>query len=571
MVKTDRFTVLRVMDSAFRSMSLRALALTMAALAAPAALEAQSSRTSAIEQESAERWKQYHSDQFGDFESDPPEDTSAFGLLGEERKGSARFVFLGPAKKVGRQLIYPHYTISLNEGWDLVRTDDPRVQRIEKTSSSEARDTLARRGYFGLGGEPAKDEEGLTLTYVDPVATAGIAGLEEGDVLVSVNAIRVASMADLIAIAGTLRAGVDVRFEVGRGGEQKSFETGVLGRPMEQSEGLIVSYDSVEIEGGRSRIITYRPDTDTPLPTVFYLPGFNCGSLDSGGGADNTIRRLIEDLARAGYVVVRQEKPGIGDSISATRCEDLTFDQEAASFSRGAEWIKRQPFVDPDKIFFFGHSLGGVAAPALAEAHQPRGIITYGAPSRRWFEYKKDVFNEQPKVLGRDPSISQQRAEIGIPFFRDVMTTQKPWSEIASTHPEAIETEISLTRGQTILGRDFNFLRTLNGFDIESAWRAYPGDVLALHGSYDIHVISSKEARNLVSLVNDQGVGRASLRVLEGAEHGFSRPDGVKKEYIMALRFGKWTASKALETYDPRIAQETAKWINQILEGENSN
>ncbi|MEM6901563.1 MAG: alpha/beta fold hydrolase, partial [Pseudomonadota bacterium] len=510
-------------------------------------------------------------DQFGDFESDPPNDPSAFGILREEREGGAQFVFPAPVERVGRKLIHPHYTITLNDGWELLQTDDPRVQLIAKTGGSDAGDPLMRRGYFGLGGEPTKDETGLTLTFVDPKATAGAAGLEEGDVLLSVNESPVASMADLIAIAGSQREGMDVRFVAARGDERMALDTSVLGRPLEQSEGLIVSYDSVEIEGGRSRIITYRPDTDTPRPTIFYLPGFSCASHDFGGGPDNTIRRFVEDLAHAGYVVVRQEKPGAGDSISATRCEEMTFDQEAASFSKGAEWIKRQPFVDPDKIFFFGHSLGGVTAPALAEEHLPRGIITYGAPSRRWFEYKKDVFLEQPKVLGRDPEASQKLAEIGIPFFRDIMTTQMPWAEIAAAHPEAIATQISLTRGQTILGRDFTFLRTLNAFDIETAWRTYPGDVLALHGSYDIHVISNNDARNLVLLVNDQGVGRASLRVLEGAEHGFSRPGGLKKDYIMALRFGKWSASKALETYDPRIARETARWINEVIEKEASN
>ncbi|MEM7492142.1 MAG: prolyl oligopeptidase family serine peptidase [Pseudomonadota bacterium] len=505
-------------------------------------------------------------DQFGNFESDPPQDRAAFGILGEDYEGGARFSFPGPVESVGRQLVHPHYTITLNDGWDLVQTDDPRVQRIEKVGSQEVGDTLSRRAYFGLAGEPAKAGDGLTLTFVDAEATAGFAGLKVGDTLLSVNSEPVSTMAELIGIAQAMRAGMDVSFAVMRKSEWVTLETTVRARPMEQAEGLLVSYDMVEIEGGRSRLITYRPETNTPLPTIFYLPGFSCASIDFGGAADDPIRLLIENLAREGFVVVRQEKQGAGDSLSDIPCEQMTFDQEVEAFSKGVDWIKRQPFVDSEQIFFFGHSLGGVTAPALAEAHNPLGIITYGAPSRRWFEYKLDVFNEQPAVLGQSARVARKRAEIGIPYFRDVMTTNKPWAEIAEAHPVAIATGISLTKGQTILGRDFTFLRTLNSFDVESAWRQYPGNVLALHGSYDVHVISDKDARHLVSTVNEQGLGKATLRVLEGAEHGFSRPDDTKQDYIKALRFGNWTASKALATYDPRIASETARWINELIE-----
>ncbi|MEM1132141.1 MAG: PDZ domain-containing protein [Pseudomonadota bacterium] len=427
-------------------------------------------------------------------------------------------------------------------------------------------DPLARRVYLGLSGEPAASGDGLRLTFVDPDATAGRAGLKVDDILLMVDQETVSSMPELITIAQSRRAGRDVRFSILRSGEPRSIETTLRPRTVETAKGLIVSYDSVEIDGGRSRIITYRPDTQEPLPTVFYLQGFSCASIDFGGEDDNPIRRFVEDLAREAFVVVRQEKQGLGDSLSQTPCEQITFDEEVAAFSKGADWLKQQPFVDTDQIFFFGHSLGGVTAPALAEEHKPRGIITYGAPSRRWFKYQLDVFNEQPIVLGRSQRLARENASIGIPFFRDVMTTQKPWSEIAAAHPKAIEKEILLTRGQSILGRDFTFLRTLNSFDIEAAWRNYAGDVLALHGSYDIHVISDKDARNLVSLVNTKGRGRASMRILEGAEHGFSRPEGSFKKYIQAARFGRWTASNALATYDPRIAVETANWIRTVLD-----
>ena len=69
---------------------------------------------------------------------------------------------------------------------------------------------------------------------------------------------------------------------------------------------------------------------------------------------------------RADYAVVRHEKPVWDDSVSATRYEVMTFDQEASSHSKGAEKVKKQTVVDPNRIFFLGHLLGGVTAPVLA-------------------------------------------------------------------------------------------------------------------------------------------------------------------------------------------------------------
>jgi len=524
-------------------------------------------------------------DQFGDFETTPGQVDGAFGVLQESFDGGFRYVFPGPVQQVGRTLRHPGYTITLNDGWELVATDDARVQKIVATAATQAVQSgdgkalnhaptheersdavLARRAYLGLAGEENGAVDGLRLTFVDDKATAGLAGLQVGDILHRVDGDAVSSMQKLIEIVQTKRAGGRVRFSISRSGQPLSLHATLQPRAQESADGLIVSYDSVAIEGGPSRIITYRPRTQDALPALFYLPGFSCASIDFGGVGDNPIRRFVEDIARRGFVVVRQEKPGLGDSVSTKRCEDLSFDEEVASFSKGVDWIKGQDFVDPDKVFFFGHSLGGVTAPALAAQHSPRGIITYGAPSRRWFEYKLDVFNEQPILLGRDPQAAAQRATIGIPFFRDVMTTRMPWPEIVKAHPEAIGQQIFSTKGQSILGRDFTFLRTLNAFDIEGAWRAYQGDVLALYGTFDIHVISDKDARNVVKLVNEDGGERAMMRVIKGAEHGFSNPNGTLDDYIRAMRFGQWTAEMALERYDPRLAEESVRWMERVLD-----
>ena len=435
---------------------------------------------------------------------------------------------------------------------------------ITGASISGDQELLKRRAFLGVGGEATRAASGLRLTYVDEAATAGVAGLRPGDVLLSVNDKPVAGMDALVAAAGTVRAGDEVTFEIERAGTALTLSARATPRARETSDEFVVEYTQVKIKDGLSRVMIYRPEGSGRYPALFYLQGFNCASIDFGGRADDPIRRFAQDVVRAGYVVVRQEKHGVGDSLSAQPCDEVDFDTEVAAFAKGYEMIAQLPYVDPAAVFLFGHSLGGATAPALTKAHDPLGIITYGAPSRPWGDYLIDVLELQPAILGVSPRRAKERVRIGTPYVHDLMNQDLSWEEIAMRNPEAVREGIFRTQDEKVFNRDFRFLRTLGAFDIEQAWRAYDGNILAVFGTYDVHVISDTDARHLVSLVNDQGTGQAKLLILNNAEHGLSKFDGSREAYVEQLVKGGWTQSVALAAYDPRIAAETVNWMNEV-------
>ena len=432
-------------------------------------------------------------------------------------------------------------------------------QQTEKVGA-----VLSRRAYFGLGGETDKSNTGLLVTFIGDDATAARAGIQENDVITSINETAIASMADLVAVARSIRASDPVRFVVERDGRKQTMTSIAVERARETVDGLIIEYGQVDIENGTSRTITYRPQGEGPFPALFYLQGFNCASIDFGGGGDDPIRRFIEDVARSGFVVFRQEKHGAGDSISNVPCTDVDFGHEVNAFSNGLTALSALPYVDQDAVFLFGHSLGGVTAPVLARFHHIRGIASYGAPSRPWFDHIVDVFEIQPGLIGRDEKASKEKAKYGVPFLKDVMTTQMPWDAIEQKHPEAIKRKIFAVEGEYILWRHFSFLRTLNQVDIEDAWRSFHGHVLSIYGTYDIQVVTDRDARHTVELVNG-GKGKASFLELENAEHGFSHINGEFMDYARKLRFGEWKRSDALAAYDARIAQEVISWMQATL------
>lgn len=438
------------------------------------------------------------------------------------------------------------------------------ILAILAASAVAAAEPLPRRAYFGLSGEPDAASDGLRIIFVDPNATAGAAGFREDDILLSLNGDRVASMQDLIVLARMVRAGDDVQFTIKREGVETTLSAPTVERPREEADGVIVEYGAVDIANGRSRTVIYRPPGDGPFPALFYIQGFSCGSIDFGGASESTIRLFAEDVARAGFVVFRQEKHGVGDSVSETPCVDVDFKTEVDAFASGYAALQSNPYVDASNVFVFGHSLGGMIAPAFFDRHAPRGVIVYGSPTRRWFEYTIDVYEKQPALIGRNERSAKEKAKIAIPFLKDVMTTDLGWPEIEARHKEAIKRGVSAVEGRRILYRDFTFLRTLNQFDVAAAWRGFSGDALSVYGTYDIQVISEEEARRLLDLVGADGQGSAELLVLEKADHGLSRIELSFRDYALKVRKGEWTGADAAARYDGRIAAKTVEWMDAI-------
>jgi len=444
--------------------------------------------------------------------------------------------------------------------------------------SSQSEKLLKRRAYFGIGGESKGDDLGVTITFVDKQSTADAMGVKLGDKVLRINQKSMRSMTDIVEIAANTKGGNSLIFEVERDGKTLLLSAKAQERAREKVDGLEIEYTEVAINEGNSRLIVYRPadaSENKRYPVLFYLQGFSCASVDFGGTGDNPIRRFAEDIAKAGYVVVRQEKHGVGDSVSDISCNLVNFPQEASAFVAGFNKLVDLPYVESNEIFLFGHSLGASVAIAIAENQQkyaelqnsivPKGIISYGAVGRRWIEYSYDVLTEQPKVLGQNLRKAKRKAKYVYPFLRDLMTSTMSWEAMVSAHPKVFMDRLYPAENEMVLYRHYSFLRSLNQFDIENAWKNYQGDVLALHGTMDVHVISDKDAKLIASSVNNESEKRGTFLAIEGAEHGLSKPEIPLDEYTKKLRFGKWRASDALNSYDPRIAAAAVDWMNERI------
>ena len=78
--------------------------------------------------------------------------------------------------------------------------------------------------------------------------------------------------------------------------------------------------------------------------------------------------RIAQDLARHGYVTLRVERPGCGDSEGGP-LRDVDFDVELDGYLEALRALKQLDSVDADRVYLFGHSMGSYLAQAYLLRH----------------------------------------------------------------------------------------------------------------------------------------------------------------------------------------------------------
>ena len=125
------------------------------------------------------------------------------------------------------------------------------------------------------------------------------------------------------------------------------------------------------------------PNGPGPFPAVVLVPGSGYADRDSTGLAAKAFRDLAWGLASKGVAVLRYDKRTLTHALAFARQPDFTLDDELVDDALAAVALLRQrPRIDPARIFVLGTSLGGFAAPRIAQRDPAlAGLILYSAPS----------------------------------------------------------------------------------------------------------------------------------------------------------------------------------------------
>jgi len=435
---------------------------------------------------------------------------------------------------------------------------------------------LLRKGSLGIAYVEASDSlldawkiietRGILVKSVAPHSTAEQLGIRADDILIAVNETDSLYLFDFQNIEQQLKENDPISITFLR----KNRKTRVVGivkpAPRESSVGEVI-YDEVPYQRGYLRTIVHKPHHPEKAPAVFYIQDFECGSIDFSKDSLSPTKQLVDGWVKAGYVVVRVEKPGVGESAGTKDCSRLDYQEELAAFQNAFRFTQKLPFVDSSKVFLFGHSVGGTVVPivTLKARLKPRGVMVYGTVIKPWFEYMMDVFRKQPLLYKESPLTADVNARMMTPLLYEWLVQGRSATDLLSVPDfEAIltskENPLGYRRG-TFWGRSAGYFSDLNRTNLFQAWAQAKVPTLAIHGEFDSQAISSEAAQQLAQIVNESLPSKGTYKLLRNADHFMVKTNSFV-EYKQLVQKGQYKAY-AEQNFANSIVEMTVNWMQQ--------
>ncbi len=154
--------------------------------------------------------------------------------------------------------------------------------------------------------------------------------------------------------------------------------------------------------------ITKPANATTPLPALVLIGGSGPTDRDETVAGIPVFGQLARDLVAAGFVVVRYDKRGVGQS--GGRSESVTIADYAEDARAVLVWLEKRKDVDKERIGLVGHSEGALVAMLLAgrERGKVGAMALLAGPSASGATI---VLEQQKHLLDQMKIDDAQRAE----------------------------------------------------------------------------------------------------------------------------------------------------------------
>jgi uncharacterized protein len=416
-------------------------------------------------------------------------------------------------------------------------------------------DELKRRAFLGVQVAPISDADrtrlgvaqgtGVRVAGVLPSGASEKAGVKPDDVVLSINGRDVSATAQFVDIARSLKAGDRVELAILRGGKRQTIAM-TLSATNENPPDFDVVYDSITVDNTKRRVIVTKPRTQGKHPAVLLVGGIGCYSIDNPFDNADAYKKILYHLTRNGYVTMRVEKSGIGDS-EGTPCPQVDFDAEVRGYVEGLRALATYADVDAQNLFVFGHSIGGIAGPIVASKVPVRGIIASETVGTSWFEYELENTRRQLRLAGMD--YDQIDAEVRVKervLHRLLVEKQTP-EQILKEMPEAAQ-HVQYPAHHT-------YLQQVAAQNLPALWKALDTNVLLIYGAADF-VTSADEHKYIAEVVNSAHPGKAVYVEIPDLDHYLVKRSSQEDSFRSTLQ-------NQPGEFNERINAEILGWLNR--------
>jgi uncharacterized protein len=398
-----------------------------------------------------------------------------------------------------------------------------------RSASRAAADELPRHGITGLvvaAADGATPEDSHTNPpTVKGVVTGGpgdAAGIQSGDTLLELDGKPVATSASFAQEVGRHLAGDSVHIVLRRAGQKMEKTIVLKPRPFETSPDATILYRSITAGGARRRTIITQPRSAGRHPAVLLVGGLGCYSIDGMLNETRGYGPILSALVKEGFVTMRVEKTGEGDS-EGPACTDLkaTAELEAKGYAAALDALSSYDFVDPKEIFVFAHSLGPLLASLALPGKKVRGVIAAETIGRSWFEYTQENVRRQSALSGEplDQVDADVRAHVQCAYHFYVQ--HESADEVAKLGKSCQDMV------QSNAGMPYPYMQQIGDINLARQWKQIDAPVLVIYGTSD-PATSADEGRYLMGIINSFHPGNATYREIAGMGHEFGRYDSQR-------------------------------------------
>ncbi|MDR3623510.1 MAG: alpha/beta fold hydrolase [Chlamydiales bacterium] len=167
------------------------------------------------------------------------------------------------------------------------------------------------------------------------------------------------------------------------------------------------------------------PRSEKPSPAILLIAGSGPIDRDETVFGHKPFLVLADHLTKQGFVVLRVDKRGIGESTGnygVATSEDFASDALA-----GVEYLKTRKEVDAEQIGLIGHSEGGLIAPIVAvKSSDVAFIVLMAGPCVTG----EAIVYEQEALISRAMGVTEEQLSHQLAFQQQVFSVIKNESDL---------------------------------------------------------------------------------------------------------------------------------------------
>ena len=432
-----------------------------------------------------------------------------------------------------------------------------------------AQEKLSRKPWFGA--QFAYTDEGKkTGCLVTRIGggTSEALKLQKDDILTHIGNSPITAWTDIPEKFSPFKLDEVMEVKIIRNKKEMKLRAKVMGRPFETDDNAEVIYDQAPYRGGQLRVIVNKPRKEGKMPAMLFIPGYTCNSIDNLK-PDNPYKRIVDTYVDAGYVTLRIEKSGLGDSKNTPPCQSCDLKDEVENFEVGLKKLQSLPFVDTTKIIIVGHSMGGIVAPALSARHKVAGVVVFGTTAKSWFEYQIEMYRVQNALAGMNPiEVEQSVLEQYDLNYRYYVKKEKLEDMAKDPKSDSLLRAVWGYDGKgKIYDRNAEYWRQVQDYPHLENWKNTTAKVLVQFGESDFQAFSRADHQQIVNTVNHFHPGNAQLKTYPLTDHFFAKSGSMQEAYD---KFAAGKYQQLFDEYNPEVGLSAVQWSNVVISGRDS-